>query len=223
MFFPTYGTLVSIVTDNASVFCSKQVKDLCFRWGVIHITTTPYYPQALLAERVNKNLKATLKIFHHDSQGRWDEELAWLSMAFNTAFHESHKSTPDKLFLWRELRCPLKTQWNLAPENTPDDEAQQRLFWKEAYQHLVWAKKKVAQRYNLQRNPHQYQVGDTVMYRLNLTSSEVQNISAKLLLKWSRPVVIAKFVHPNIVLLANPVTGVIIRRAHVSQLKPSAV
>ena len=40
-----------------------------------------------------------------------------------------------------------------------------------------------------------------------------------LLMRWSQPVVIAKFTGVNNVLLANPDTGVIVRRAHVSQLK----
>jgi transposase InsO family protein len=66
-FFPAYGTPTSVVTDNAKVFRCRQFKDLCFRWGITHITTTPYYPQASLAERVNRNLKSALKIFHHAS------------------------------------------------------------------------------------------------------------------------------------------------------------
>jgi len=33
-YFPAYGTPTSIVTDNARVFRSKEVKDLCFRWGL---------------------------------------------------------------------------------------------------------------------------------------------------------------------------------------------
>jgi hypothetical protein len=38
--FPACGTPVSIVTENAKVFLCKQIKDLCFRWGITHITTT---------------------------------------------------------------------------------------------------------------------------------------------------------------------------------------
>jgi len=38
-------------------------------------------------------------------------------------------------------------------------------------------------------------------------------------MRWSEPVVIVKFNGENNVLLANPDTGVVIRRAHVSQLK----
>jgi len=63
-------------------------------------------------------------------------------------------------------------------------------------------------------------LGDLVMYRKNLVSSKAQNVSSKLLMRWSNPVVVAKFVGTNTLLLANPDTGVIVRRAHVSQLKP---
>lgn len=66
--FQAYGNLSSIVTDNAKVFCRRQFKELCFRCGVDN-TTSPYYPQASLAERVNRNLKSAQKIFHHESQG----------------------------------------------------------------------------------------------------------------------------------------------------------
>jgi len=88
-YFPAYGTQKSIVTDNAKVFRCKQFRDLFFRWGIEHLTTTPYYPQVSLAERVNRNLKSAFKIFHHESQNEWDEDLPWVSLAFNTAVHKS--------------------------------------------------------------------------------------------------------------------------------------
>jgi hypothetical protein len=59
-------------------------------------------------------------------------------------------------------------------------------------------------------------------YRLKLKSDKANQTSAKLLLRWSEPLVVGKIVRPNVVLLANPVTGVVVRRAHVTQLKPSA-
>jgi hypothetical protein len=58
-----------------------------------------------------------------------------------------------------------------------------------------------------------------MVYRLNIVRNKVNQVSAKFLLKWSKPVVIAKIVRPSVVLLANPQTRVIIRKAHVSQLK----
>jgi hypothetical protein len=101
------------VTDNPNVFCCKQIRDLCFRWVITYITTTPYYPQALLSERVNRNLKSVLLIFQHESQTTLGEDLPWRSLAFNTAVHESTKSTLDKLFLGRELNCFLLVRWDL--------------------------------------------------------------------------------------------------------------
>jgi hypothetical protein len=58
-----------------------------------------------------------------------------------------------------------------------------------------------------------------IVYRMNLASSKAQNTSAKLLLRLSKPMVIAKIVRPNVVLLANPETGVNIGRSHVNQPK----
>ena len=84
---------------------------------VKHINSTPYYPQGSLEERVNCNLKSALKIFHHNSQNLWDEDLPWLGFAFNTASHECAKATPDLLFLGREIKSPLECRWNLSTED----------------------------------------------------------------------------------------------------------
>jgi len=109
---------VSIVTDNPKVFRCKLIRDLCFRWGITHVTTTPYYPQGSLAEFFDRNLRAALKIFHLESQTSWDEDLPWFRLTFNTATHDNTGFTPDKLLLGRETKCPLHVRWDLTPENT---------------------------------------------------------------------------------------------------------
>jgi hypothetical protein len=220
VFFPAYGTPASVVTDNAKVFRSKQMKDLCFRWGISHITATPYYPQSSLAERVNRNLKSALKIFHHESQVTWDGVLPCLSLAFNTAVDESTQCTPDKLFLGRELKSPLEVRWDLTQVDEQSAGESTTLFWAQAYANLRRARNKVAKRYDRGRKPHEYRVGDIVMYKMRLASSKANKVTAKLLLRWSKPVVIAKIVRPSVMLLASPETGVIIRRDHVKKLKP---
>jgi hypothetical protein len=58
-----------------------------------------------------------------------------------------------------------------------------------------------------------------VVYKLSLMSSKVKRTSAKMLMKWSQPVVIANFLAPNVVQLANPLTRVLVRKVHVSQIK----
>jgi hypothetical protein len=219
-YFPAFGTPQQIVSDNAKVFRCKVFKDLCFQWGVQHVTTTPYYPQGSLAERVNRNLKSALKIYYSRSQNRWDEELAWLATAFNTALHESTCSNPDLLFLGREIKGPLETKWDLSSMSVDQNRKARDAFWRQVFDRLKQARDRVAERYNQQRHEHKFKVGDRVMFRRNLVSSKPLNVTAKLMLRWSDPVVIAKFVRPNVVLLGNPDTGVIVRCAHVSQLKP---
>ena len=40
-------------------------------------------------QRVNCNLRAALKIFHHQSQQKWDEDLHLFTFAFNTAYEST--------------------------------------------------------------------------------------------------------------------------------------
>lgn len=56
--FGCFGIPETMVTDNASVFRSKVFRDMCFRWGIRAITTSPYYPKGSHVERVHRNLKA---------------------------------------------------------------------------------------------------------------------------------------------------------------------
>jgi hypothetical protein len=121
-YFNVYGIPKSLVTDNAKVFKSKRFYDFCFQWGVCRIHTTPYYPQGSLAEMVMRNLKAALKIFHHQTQDRWDEDLHLLTFAFNSACHESTRMSPSQLFLGRELKTPLENMWELEEINGSVDE-----------------------------------------------------------------------------------------------------
>ena len=218
-YFPVYGTPHTIVTDNASVFRCKQLRQLLFRWAVNHITTTAYYPQASLVERANRYLKSALKIFHHQSQNKWHEDLPLLSVAFNTAVHESSKCTPDLLFLGREMSCSLSSRWNFSSIYEVGNTKAIQTFWAQAYDNLKAARDKVTRRYNANRKVHQYKEGTLVMFRKNLVSSKAQNITSKVSMRWSEPVLIVKIFNTNNMLLANPDTGVIIRRDHVSQLK----
>jgi hypothetical protein len=41
LYFPAFGISAQRVSDNAKAFQCEVFKDLCFQWGVQHITTTP--------------------------------------------------------------------------------------------------------------------------------------------------------------------------------------
>lgn len=50
-------------------------------------------------------------------------------------------------------------------------------------------------------------------------SKAINKINAKLLPLWSKPTIIPAYTSPVTVVLADPKTGQVLRRAHVSQLK----
>jgi hypothetical protein len=114
----------------------------------------------------------------------------------------------------------LETKWDLSAVSGDSRKETSEAFWQQAFDHLQQARARVADKYNRQRREHKFKVCDRVMFRRNLISSKPLNVTSKLMLRWSQPVVIAKFVRANVVLLANPDSVVIVRRAHVSQLKP---
>ena len=57
------------------------------------------------------------------------------------------------------------------------------------------------------------------MCRTHVLSAKGKQITAKISNEWSGPLVIARFATPVTVVLANPDTGVIVRKAHVSLVK----
>jgi hypothetical protein len=88
-YFPCFWVPNTIDSDKAAVFKSRSFYNTCFSWGIKHVTISPYYPQASQVERFNRNLKAALTIYHNSQHTRWDENLPSLSMALNSAGHES--------------------------------------------------------------------------------------------------------------------------------------
>jgi len=89
-------------------------------------------------------------------------------------------------------------------------------FWAEAIRNLRKARDQVACRYNAVRKTTPFKVGDVVVYRVKVLSSKGKGVPAKLELKWSKPIVIAKFFKPNVVLLATADTGVGVKKAQAS-------
>jgi hypothetical protein len=57
------------------------------------------------------------------------------------------------------------------------------------------------------------------VYRRHTLSSKVKGVSQKMELRWSKPVVIVRFLKPNVVELAWPETGIVVKKAHLSQIK----
>jgi len=111
------------------------------------------------------------------------------SFAFNTAIHEGIKTEQDLLFLGRVINSPLVSRWVFSPMDKDSKSPTSQSFCAQAYHTLRPARKKLALRFNKERKVHQFKVGDSVLFKKCLVSSKAQNISGKLLLRLSEPLV----------------------------------
>jgi hypothetical protein len=114
------------------------------------------------------------------------------------------------------MQCPLGARWDFTHLDSESGDGAASEFWSRVYHNIKQASRKVSREYNRGRKPHNFRVVDTVLFRLKQVSSKAREVSAKMSIRWSEMVVIAKEIWPNVVLLAHPDTGVIMRRAHVA-------
>jgi len=119
----------------------------------------------------------------------------------------------------RELSTPLESVWDLTVTNVSEDVEREKEIWAEAIRNLWKARDQLARRYNDVRRTTRFKVGDVVVHLVKVLSSTGKGISAKLELRWSKPMVIAKFLKTNVVQLANAESSVVVRKAHLCQLK----
>jgi len=189
--------------------------------GIKHVTTSPYYPQPSHSEIFNKNLRAALIAYHSDAHTSWDQQLYWLQLGFNTAEHEATKATPFEVIFPFRAGSPLLHKWNileLLPEKY--NKATLKRKWAMVKQNLVNSRNSMERRYNQNRQPNPFKVGDLVYYKNHPISHAGKLVAAKLMPRYKGPFKIDSFLTPVTVRLVHPVSGMFITRAHLSLIKP---
>lgn len=218
--FSIFGAPRVLVTDNAPAFLAREFKRFCFGSAIRHITTAPYHPQPSFAERVNRNLKSALIIFHSKNQVAWDQSIGWLTFAMNTAHHEAHRTTPASLMFAFPVNSPLSNLWAIN-DILPNDgnPATIRKNWLAAKNNILQAHKKEAARYNKGRRPIPLRVGCQVYLKnFGAQSKAVDKVTAKMLPRFVGPYEVIRVLTPVTFLIRQRPGGKSVR-AHISQLK----
>jgi len=208
--FSSFSVPEILVSDNAQCFTSKEFWQFCFELGVKHVTMSPYYPQPSHAERFNRNLRAALIAYHSGAHAMWDQNLTWLQLVFNTAEHESTKATPFRVIFPFRMGSPLINQWKineLLPERFNRRTLKYVYKWMAVKQNLLRSQASMAIRYNRDRVPQPFKVGDLVYYRNHPISHAGRQITAKLLHRWKGPFRVGSFLTPVTARLVDPATG----------------
>jgi hypothetical protein len=197
--FATFGIPEILVSDNATQFTSRNFRRMCFATGIRHVTTTPYYPQPSHAERFNRQPRAALIAYHHLDHSLWDENLTWLQFAFNTARHYAHKDSPFRLMMSFPPNSPLSNLWSIK-DLLPDDPDTISISdrYNAARRNLRLAHNSASNKYNRNRKPPPFQVGDHVWLRHFPISKADRLLTAKLSPRYKGAIHPSGVYHPSI-------------------------
>ena len=167
-----------------------------------------------------RNLKSALIAYHANDHTSWDQNLSWIQFAFNSAYHEGHKSTPFELLYKYKPNHPLSTKWKIH-ELLPHEISGKNIkkIWNEARANLRANLRKSRKYHERNNKVVKYQVGDLVMYRTHPTSSAIDKTTSKLSYRWCGPYKIYRYLTPVTVALYEPTTQKYVRRSHISQIK----
>lgn len=211
-----FGPPRIVVSDNARCFTSHQFSGMCLRWGIRHITTTPYHPSGNMVERPNRDIKAAVTIMlkqYEASHKDWDKYVSYIKLSHNAGYHETTRTSPASVFLGRELPVPLDRHWGIDLALDDEDKPSTATI----QQAIRRSHAKYARYYNASRPPeHHFIIDQLVLPRLHDVAGA--NEDQKFIPRWSTPRRITRFTTPVSCELEDPETGQTYR-AHIDQLK----
>lgn len=101
--FSLLGPPKVIVSDNGPQYAGKPYEDMCRKWGIDHVTSSPRYPQSNgMAERMVRTVKALIKKCKKTKE---DLHLAMLNLRATPV--DSGIPSPAELLLGRPVRTTL--------------------------------------------------------------------------------------------------------------------
>jgi len=119
--FSYFGAPIPILTDRAPEFESELFREL-LRWTEIEkIRTTVSRPSTIaIVERFHGTVNSIVAKSISDSHRNWDRRLHLLLAAYRVSVHEFTGCTPNRLFLWCEVRLPIDLVMGLHTGESKD-------------------------------------------------------------------------------------------------------
>ena len=123
-----FGPMHSLLTDNGREFANAVNNDLCKMLDINRQFTSSIHPQTnSSAETFNKWIIHYMKTNHLQDNEDWEDLLAPMMMAYNSAVHDSTKRSPFFLTFGIDPSSPLfPAQGPIAPLTTPWTISQQK-------------------------------------------------------------------------------------------------
>ena len=114
--FSLFGPPAVVVSDNGPQFVGKAFQEMCEKWSIDHITSSPRYPRSNgLAERMVQTVKAIMTKCTKTGQ---DIQTALLH--FRATPIDSNLRSPAELLFGRPIRTTLPSHHMTRQSSTPD-------------------------------------------------------------------------------------------------------
>ena len=118
-----FGVPATLTTDRGAQFLSPMFQQLARTWGIKHVTTTAYHPEANgLVERFHRRLKESLIALGQDSPNDWFWRLPCTMLSIRTTLKPDIGASPADLVFGEGLAVPGE----LLPDSPSTDEQLQQ-------------------------------------------------------------------------------------------------
>lgn len=190
-----HGVPETVIADNGVQFTGSEFRNLLSRYKIPNLHFTPRYtPQVNLVERYNKTIMTAVASYVEDNHRSWDEHLAKIQFAINSAVNESTGFSP--FFLVHAREPVISGSFYKDPDKEyiagiPRDEyagefhVLQSVF-ETVREKLLRAHAENSTHYNLRRRPAKFSVGDVVWKRTFVHSDAEKFKMAKLAPKFEK-------------------------------------
>lgn len=186
--FHVYGVPEEIISDNGSQFKAGEFDAFLTSYGIRHVFTAVYSPQANASERVNRSVIAGIRAYLRQDHRLWDEKLSFISCSLRNSYHQSIGNTPYRALFGMNMvthGSSYSLLRNLRILDEPcatmnrDDQLQ-------IVRHDIRRKMKLAcernqERYNLRTRVPNFCVGQEVFRRNFAQSNFAKGLNAKLM------------------------------------------
>ena len=220
-----HGVPTSVQTDNGTSYTGKEFKEMCQKYNIKHITSSPYRPQSNgLVERNNKTIGNALRSYCMSNQETWDLYLPSIVFSMNNTENRSTGYSPFFLTYGRNPKTVIDTAINLGDkeknilQSVTDMILAQDLAWERSQKNLKLSEKDMKTRYDSKAIQSSIMKADIVYLRIpNLLK---QGTSKKLQPIYSGPYLVCKRPNIHTATLRDIKTGKLLtRNVHVDRLK----
>uniref|UniRef100_A0ABD2WYB9 RNA-directed DNA polymerase n=1 Tax=Trichogramma kaykai TaxID=54128 RepID=A0ABD2WYB9_9HYME len=228
--FMRFGVPDVLLTDNGTEFCNDLMTEFLEKSGVKQFLICPYNPRANPVERINRTYKTMIVCYLEKDHTKWDENVAELTFAYNTAIQETTGASPAFLNFGRQPKIADNLRRREEEERNKNLDLVAKEEWKshlnKLHDHYAVINKRIAiaqdrqaKYFNEKHREVEFKVGDKVWLKNRVQSSAPNNIAAKLTPRNGGPFTIAEKVGSVVYELVDD-AGESVGQSHVRYLRP---